>query len=145
MDMWEYFKKKYPEEAASVNYKIFKETISRFNKKLVLALIDGQEINMGHHLGSLRVRRKQRSFHKLSIDWPATAAMWKETGEKKNLVYHTSDHYFLFHWNKSGCNIKNAKAYRFRVVVNKANRQGPSFMLAEKLNTDPFAHLKFKL
>lgn len=66
-DMFRFYKTKYPE--AKEPYWLYKEVISRFNKKASDAIIFGQVLNFGNRIGNLLIKKIRRNYKKAIVDW----------------------------------------------------------------------------
>lgn len=136
-DAYKAYLKKNPK--TTVTYALYKHIIAEFNKKVAEKVLDGQVFNMGHRLGSIRIKRIPRSFNKPAIDWYETNKL-KEQGIKK-LVYYTDEYYFRWNWDKHRCMVKNKSVYTFSPTAGKnGNRKA----LVKRLRQDEFAYLNYK-
>ena len=61
-DMYAFYKKKNPK--TEVTYTLYKYVISKFNHKVVEAVLEGQTFYPGHQLGRLKIKRVERNFDK---------------------------------------------------------------------------------
>ena len=132
-DMYKYFKKKYPD--TEVTYTLYKYVISKFNHKVVDAILEGQTFYPGHQLGRLKIKRVERNFEKKSVNYFETKKL-KEQGIDK-VVYWTDDHWFRWYWEKAICQVANKSVYKF--TPTKGNRK----KLSDKLKLDEFSFLNF--
>jgi len=122
-----------------VTYALYKHIISEFNKKLSKVILDGRVFNMGHRLGTMRIKRIPRSFNRPTVDWHETNKLKKEGINK--LIYYTDDYYFRWNWDKHRCMVKNKSVYTFSPTAGAA---GNKKALVKKLREDEFAYLNFK-
>lgn len=136
-DAYRWYKKNNPN--SQVTYSMYKHVISEFNKKVSQRIMDGEIFNMGHRLGTIRIKRIPRSFNKPTIDWGETNKL-KKQGIMK-IVYFTDDFYFRWNWDKYRCRVKNKSVYTFAPTKGPG---GNSKALARKLKNDEFAYLNYK-
>lgn len=136
-EAYKFFIKKNPK--STVTYSLYKHIVSEFNKKLSLLLLEGVVFNMGHRLGTVRIKRIPRAFNKPAIDWGETNKL-KKLGINKH-VYFTDDYYYRWNWDKSKCKVRNKSVYSFAPT---AGPTGNRKALVKKLKTDEFAHMNFK-
>ena len=123
----------------NINYKIYKETICRFNKIMVEKILDGHTLYMGNKLGEIRIRKVRRNPDRPTIDWGETNKLKKQGINR--YVYFTDDWWYRWYWRKRNAQVKNKSVYSFRPT-----RGGTGNMrrLSNLLTTDEFAKLKFK-
>jgi hypothetical protein len=142
IDMFQYFKKKYPEEA---NYLLYKEVVSRFNKKISDAILEGYTFNPKFHLGKIRIKKVKRSFKKNPpIDWAESRKLQAE-GVEKYLVYYTDPYWYRWYWEKKRCTVKNKTVYCFIPTVSNSRKDGNRNKLVHILRTKPLMALKYQL
>lgn len=140
-EIYSFFKKKFSKKErdspAFIDYRKFSSVIKDFNKELSRMVIeDAAEFKMPLRLGYVRLKKYKKKPHinedgtidkkGLSIDWPASKALWaREYPGKtllelkqihnKPLVYflneHTDGYGFMFYWNKKGSNAINRSLY----------------------------------
>lgn len=123
-----------------VSYRMFTVVLDKYNKEIIVELLAGKTLNMGHYLGTLSIIQKERDFRKPAIDWKATNAHKEETGEWK-YIYYTDNSYFMFLWDKRRAKVKNKTVYKF-VAAN--GPIGAKTLLKNYLKADPFAGENFK-
>lgn len=136
-DAYNWFRKKNPD--TTVTYPLYKQVISQFNKKVSNAILEGQVFNMGHHLGTLRIKKIERTFTRPTIDWGETNKLKKQG--IKQLVYYTDDFYYRWNWDKSRSRAKNKSVYTFSPT---SGATGNRKALVHKLKGDDFAYLNYK-
>ena len=136
-DAYRAFRKKYPK--TTVTYSLYKHIIAEFNKKVSEVILDGQVFNMGHRLGTIRIKRIPRSFNKPTIDWHETNKLKKQGINK--LIYYTDDYYFRWNWDKHRCMVKNKSVYTFSPT---SGANGNKKALVRRLRQDEFAYLNYK-
>lgn len=137
LDAYKWFLKQNPD--TTITYPLYKQVISQFNKKVSEAILEGEVFNMGSHLGTLRIKKIERTFTKPTIDWGETNKLKKQG--IKQLVYFTDDYYFRWNWDKSRCRVRNKSVYTFSPTSGSGgNRKA----LVRKLKGDDFAYLNYK-
>ena len=65
--MYAHYKAKYPKSKEP--YWMYKEVISRFNRKAADAVIFGQVLNFGSNLGNLLIKKIRRNYENPKVDW----------------------------------------------------------------------------
>lgn len=136
-DAYEAYRKKNPD--TSVTYSLYKHIVAEFNKKVSERILDGEVFNMGHRLGTIRIKRIPRSFNRPSVDWYETNKLKKQGINK--LIYYTDDYYFRWNWDKHRCAVKNKSVYKFTPT---AGAKGNKKALVNRLRQDEFAYLNYK-
>jgi hypothetical protein len=143
IEMYKFFKKKHPDE--EVSYLLFKETISRFNKKMSDEILKGYTFNPGFRLGRIRIKKVRRTFKATPpIDW-AESKKLKAQGVEKYLVYFTDPYWYRWYWEKKKCVIKNKTVYSFQPTVSNSRKDGNRNKLVKILQSDPLAALRYGL
>lgn len=142
IDMYKYFKARTTED---VSYFLYKETISRFNKKISDAILTGHTFNPKFHLGRIRIKKIKRSFTTTPpIDWAESRKLQK-AGVEKYLVYYTDPYWYRWYWEKKKCTVKNKTVYSFQPTVSNSRKDGNRNKLSKILQTNPLAALKYQL
>lgn len=143
IEMYQYFKKKNPNE--EISYLLFKETISRFNKKMSDEILKGYTFNPKFHLGKIRIKKVRRSFKNTPpIDWAESRKLQKQ-GVEKYLVYFTDPYWYRWYWEKKKCTVKNKTVYSFQPTVSNSRKDGNRNKLVKILRSDPLASLRYGL
>jgi hypothetical protein len=144
-----------------MTYNLFNEITSRFNKKAVKAVIEGEVLNLGNKLGTLQIRKIQR--YNPSVNWGESLSRKqelidqgivprdKEHPEGENwLIYRNTDYYLRWSWAKrfreSGIPmLRNGKCYAFYPTHNSSNKKilGAKGLLAEANMKNSFLHLRY--
>lgn len=137
-DMYRAYKKAHKD--TDVTYAYYRAVLERFNDLLAEELLDGKVFNMGQRLGTLRIKKIQRSPNARTIDWNETKKMWSEQGYKEGFVYWTDKTYYRWAWDKCKALVKNKSAYRFDPTGGK---KGLKKRLVERLREDSFAALNY--
>jgi len=135
--MYKYYIKNNP--ASDVTYTLFKYTVSKFFKKSVIKILDGETFYLGHKLGTIRIKRVERDFSRPTIDWYETNKL-KAEGISKH-IYYTDDDWCRWCWEKNKAPLKNKSVYKFNP---SEGRNGNKKALVKRLKTDEFAHLNYK-
>jgi hypothetical protein len=162
--MYKFYKSKYPE--AKEPYWLYKETISRFNKKAADSIIFGSVLNFGNRIGNLLIKKIRRNYAKPEIDWGASRKLKAELISKNIqpkdeqhpdgaewFVYYTDPWYLRWAWSKKRiCRIKNQTVYKFVPTANRSKTASDHSMeklgnrgklvLANRLN--PNLHLLYE-
>ena len=136
-DMYAYYIKNNPD--SDVTYTLYKYTLSKFLKKAVLKILDGETFYLGHKLGAVRIKRVERNFEKPTIDWYETNKL-KAQGINKH-IYYTDNDWSRWFWEKPKAPLKNKSVYKFNPTEGKS---GNKKALVKRLKTDEFAHLNYK-
>lgn len=140
--MYKYYKKKHD---STMKYLLYKEVISRFNRKISDAILMGYTFNPKHHLGKIRIKKVKRTFKTTPpIDWYESNKL-KAQGVEKYLVYYTDPYWYRWYWEKKKCNIKNKTVYCFIPTVSNSAKNGNKNKLVKILKEDPLAALRFQL
>jgi hypothetical protein len=144
----------YRENGGTLGYEDYREVCSEFNLQAMDSVVDeGRTLEMGADLSYIRVKRVQRNFKKLSVDWKESHLLKQEildrggtpreagSEEGENwLVFRTCPFYCMFHWHKKGCKVRHRHLYRFDPT---RGQKGHKSRLVERLNNDPLAHLTY--
>ena len=147
-------------------YWMYKEVISRFNKKASDAVIYGQVLNFGHRIGNLLIKKIRRRYEKLEVDWGESKRMKaqliaaglepRKAGETTGhawLVYFSDPWYLRWAWSKRRiCKVKNQTVYKFTPTGNRSKTAGDNspnklgnrgkLVLANRLN--PTLHMVYE-
>jgi hypothetical protein len=141
-DMYKNFKKKNSDD---INYLLYKEVVSRFNKKISDEILKGYTFNPKFHLGRIRILKVKRTFKATPpIDWAESRKLQKQ-GVEKYLVYYTDPYWYRWYWEKKKCTIRNKTVYSFRPTVSNSSKQGNRNKLVKILREDPLASLRYSL
>lgn len=86
-----------------IEYKLYKEIVHEYLKKLMEAVIqDGEVVNLPNGMGKLFIKKKKTNFKKPSPDW----GTYRKEGVK---AVHTNDHSdgyrVRFHWEKKSARL----------------------------------------
>lgn len=141
IEMFKHYNKKHPKE---INYLLYKEVISRYNKKMSEHVLNGETLKLGFHLGNIRIRKVKRSFKNPVIDWAESRKLQKQ-GIEKYLVYYTDEYWYRWYWEKKKCTVKNKTVYCFIPTVSNSRKDGNKNKLVEKLRSNPLIALKYQL
>lgn len=107
--------------------------IRQVNNLLVDEIVSGNEIKLPHRMGTLEVRKCERSIKlnkngevvtNLPIDWDGTLKLWyedKEAYKDKTLLRLDEQEIYKLYYNKTNANFNNRAFYTF--VFNKELRQ----------------------
>jgi hypothetical protein len=135
-DSYKYFCFTHPEE--KIPYWMYKEVISRINKKASNAIIFGDMLNLQNNLGYLRIKKIKRNYLKPIPDWGASNKLKAQLviegkvpkdrdhpdGEEW-MVFFTDPWYLRWAWVKKGvCRVKNQTVYEFRPTANRSKTAG---------------------
>lgn len=143
-----------------MNYTLFKETISRFNKKASESLVfEGKTLNLCNTLGYLKIKKINRNLTKDHIDWYESNKLKQKYVDegyelfskdnpngKKWFVYRSDPWYLRWGWikNKGACRVKNQTVYSFNPTSNRSNgMMGNKGLLSRSNMADPLLHLKY--
>lgn len=154
--MYAYYKQKNP--TSKIPYWMFKEVVTRFNKKSSDAIIFGQILNIGNRIGHILIKKIGRNYRKPMIDWGESKRKKQElinqgiipkdqnnpTGEEW-MIFYTDPWYLRWAWGKKRvCKVKNQTVYKFIPTSNKSKKAGDNSLsklgnkgkltLANKLN-----------
>lgn len=135
-DAYKWYRKNNP--GTEVTYPLFKHIVSQFNKKVADAILEGSVFNMGFHLGTIRIKKIERTFNRPAIDWGETNKLKKQG--IKQLVYYTDDYYFRWNWDKNRCRVKNKSVYTF---CPTGGQTGNRKALVHKLKSDDLVYLNY--
>lgn len=141
IDMHKYYKKKYGD---GTPYLLYKEVISRFNKKMVDAILTGYNFNPKNNIGRIRIKKVVRKFKKPRVNW-AESNKQRKAGIVEYLVFYTAPYWYRWYWEKKKCNIKNKTVYCFIPTVSNSRKDGSRNKLSKLLQSNPLAALKFEL
>jgi len=136
--MYKAYKKANPD--TDITYPLYKTVLDLFNKKIADKILDGHMFNMGSKLGTIRIKKIERSPENKVINWPETQKMWKEQGFKEGFVYFTDKYYYRWAWEKRRCTVKNKSVYKFWPTSGK---NGLRRRLVARLKNDPFASTNY--
>lgn len=136
--MYKEYKKNNPN--TDITYPLYKTVLDLFNKKIADKILEGKSFNMGYKLGSIRIKKIERTPTNKVINWPETQALWEEQGYKKDFVYFTDKYYYRWNWEKRKCTVKNKSVYKF---IPTSGKNGLKKKLAFKLKSDPFALINY--
>jgi len=163
-DMYEFYKQKYPQ--AKEPYWMYKEVLSRFNKKASDAVIFGQVLSFGNKIGNLLIKKIRRNYEKPVVDWGESkrvkADLIREGFTPKGplqpdgkewLIYYSDAWYLRWAWvKKRVCRVKNQTVYKFTPTANRSKAAGDNspgklgnrgkLVLANKLN--PTLHMVYE-
>ena len=117
-------------------------------------LLEGKEFNMGNHLSTLSIVRRDRDPRSPRIDWGESNKYKQELLEEgqelynseinkgvKWHVYHTDEFYCKYYWRKGKCKVPNKSVYRFDATRGiKGNKE----KLISLLKEDELSYLKFR-
>ena len=135
-DMYSFYKQK--NTTSKIPYWMYKEVITRFNKKASNAVIFGQALNLTNRLGYVLIKKIKRNYEKPVVDWGKSKQLKKElldkgiklwtkedpTGEMW-MVYHSDPWYLRWAWfKKDRCRAKNNTVYKFEATSNKSKKAG---------------------
>jgi len=162
-EMYKHYKQTHP--TAKEPYWMFKEVVSRFNRKAADAVIYGQVLNFGNTIGNLLIKKIRRNYEKPVVNWGeskrikaeliASGLKPREAGSTEGhdwLIYHSDPWYLRFAWSKRRiCRVKNQTVYKFTPTSNRSKIAGdtsPSrlgnkgkLVLANKMN--PTLHMVY--
>src|SRR6185369_12024186 len=127
-DMYKFYKKKYEsDKRRPTPYWMYKEVLSRFNKKASDAIIFGQTLNLGNRLGYVLIRKIKRNYENPVPNWGESKRIKQSlidkgitpkdennpTGQEWIVFY--SDPWFLrWAWVKRMvCKVRNHGVYKF--------------------------------
>jgi hypothetical protein len=130
---------------SQIPYWMYKEVISRINKKASDAIILGDTFNLQNNLGYIRIKKIRRNYMKPVPDWGASnklkAQLVAEGKTPKDethpdgeewIVFFTDPWYLRWAWIKKGvCRVKNQTVYEFRPTSNRSKTAGDNSL--EKL------------
>jgi hypothetical protein len=143
IEMFNYFQE--VNNKPEVTYFLYKEVISRFNKKISEGILRGENFNLKERLGYIRIKKIKRSFKTTPpIDW-AESRKLQAQGVEKYLVYYTDPYWYRWYWEKKKCTVKNKSVYCFIPTVSNSSKDGNRNKLVKILREDPLAALRFKI
>lgn len=141
-DMYSYFNQQNP--TLKVPYWMYKEVLSRFNRKASDAIIFGSFLNLGANLGYILIRKIKRNYDKPKPDWGESnkikaqlIADGKTPKDQKNpngeewIKFYSDPWYLRWAWMKSTCRVKNQSVYAFAPTSNRSKKAGDNSL--EKL------------
>jgi hypothetical protein len=150
---------------AKIPYWMYKEVISRVNKKASMSIIAGGMFNLLSNLGYIRIKKIRRNYMKPVPDWGASNKLKAQviaegkTPKDQNhpdgeewMVFFTDPWYLRWAWVKKGvCRVKNQSVYEFKPTANRSKTAGDNnperlgnkgrLVLAQKLN--PILHYSY--
>src|SRR5690606_21174779 len=116
---------------------MYKEVLSRFNKKACDAVIFGAFLNLGANLGYLLIRKIKRRYDKPKPDWGESNKLKqklidegkvpkdKDHPDGEEWIKFYSDPWYLrWAWMKSTCRVKNQSVYAFVPTSNRSKTAG---------------------
>jgi len=133
-EMYELYRAKRP--TSEIPYWMFKEVISRFNKKASDTIIFGQILNLGNRLGDIFIKKINRNYRKPVVNWGASKTRKAELiaagitpkdpdhpeGEEW-IIFYTDSWYLRWAWSKRrACRVKNQTVYKFTPTGNKSKK-----------------------
>ena len=162
--MYEFFKFKNKE--SDIPYWMYKEVLSRFNKKASDAVIFGQTLNLGHRLGTILIKKIRRNYMKPLPDWGASKKAKAElikngivpkdqnnpAGEEW-IIFFTDPWYLRWAWGKFRiCKVKNSTVYKFIPTSDRSKKAGNTDMsrlgnkgkLTMANKRDPLLHIRYE-
>lgn len=147
-------------------YWMFKEVLSRYNKKVSDAIIFGQTLNLGSRLGYVQIRKIKRNYENPIPDWGESKKIKQEliskgiTPKDQNnpdgqewIVFFNDPWYLRWAWIKRKvCKVKNHTVYKFMPTANKSkkagdydlNKLGNKGKLAYANRLNPNLHLSYE-
>lgn len=155
-DIYEFYKQNNPK--SRVPYWMFKEVLTRFNKKVSDTIIMGGIFNLNNNLGYIRIKKIRRNYERAVPNWKESNFHKKKlieegkvpkgplTPEGENwMVFFTDAWYLRWAWVKRGvCRTKNQTVYEFKPTSNRSQTNGGltkealgnkgKLVLANKLN-----------
>lgn len=134
-EMYAHYKSRFPKNKEP--YWMYKEVVSRFNRKAADAVIFGEVLNFGSKIGHLLIKKIRRNYKKPVVDWGeskrAKAKILENGGIPRGpevegedwLVYYSDPWYLRFAWVKKRiCNVKNQTVYKFMPTSNRSKTAG---------------------
>lgn len=99
------------------SYGKFRQIIDEFFIAAKVAVINGQAVNLGNHVGKVCARRVERDHSNKQINWGRTMLQPKVINEKgklvpKKYIFFTDDDYCKIGLHKTG-RVKNETVYEF--------------------------------
>lgn len=99
------------------SYNKFRQIIDEFFIAAKIAVINGQAVNLGNHVGKVCARRVERDHSNKQINWGRTKLQPKILNKDgklvpKKFIYFTDDDYCRIGLHKTG-RIKNETVYEF--------------------------------
>lgn len=136
VDMYKLYKKNHTD--SNVPYWMFKEVLSRFNRKSSDAVIFGSLLNLGPKLGYLMIKKINRNYKKAIPDWGESKRIKQEIIDRGGIPkdkehpegedwikFYTDSWYLRWAWvKKYVCRIKNQSVYRFTPTANRSKKSG---------------------
>lgn len=131
-----------------ISYTLFKQLYTEFiNRVIDNWILQGEEFNMHHKLGTLKVIKKKRDFNVPRVNMHATKQAREKSGDNSIIIYFTDKIWFRFNWVKVRCYVKNKQYWSFLPNRDNGTVSPPRGMrnkLSRLLNTDPFSKERFK-
>lgn len=112
------------------SYEKFREIIDEFFLAAKVAIIEGEAVNLGNHVGKICARRVERDHSNKQVNWGRTNLQEKVLNEKtgkmvpKKLIYFTDDDYCRIGLHKTGA-LENEMVYEFSPAED--NKCGTGF------------------
>lgn len=167
-DMYKYYIKKYEPTKRMNKTKawMYREVLSRYNKKVSDLVIFGQVLNLQNRLGYIRIRKIKRNYENPIVDWAAsrknkadiinsggTPRGPKNPAGKDWVTLFDDPWYLRWAWVKrSVCKVRNHTVYKFTPTANKSKKAGDNSLdklgnrgklaLANKAN--PLLHTQYE-
>lgn len=162
-EMYKFYCKHNPDKP--VPYWMYKEVLTRVNKKASNEIIFGSVFNLGANLGYVLIRKIRRNFDKPKPDWGASNKIKKEliakgiTPKDQNnpngeewIKFYSDPWYLRWAWTKYTCKVKNQSVYAFAPTSNRSKTAGDNslpklgnkgkLVLANRLN--PALHVLYE-
>jgi hypothetical protein len=111
------------------SYGKFRQIVDEFFLAAKQAVIRGDAINLGNHIGKVCARRVERDHSNRKINWGKTSLQPKvlneETGKMvpKRFIYHTGDDYCRIGLHKTG-RVRNETVYEFAPAEDNKCKTG---------------------
>lgn len=134
-DMYRFYCTENPDN--TIPYWMYKEVLTRYNKKVSDAIIFGSFLNLGANLGYLLIRKIRRNYDKPKPDWGESNKIKKQLiadgkvpkdqthpqGEEW-IKFYSDPWYLRWAWMKSTCRVKNQSVYAFAPTSNRSKTAG---------------------
>lgn len=135
-DIYKFFKQNNPK--SKVPYWMFKEVLTRFNKKASDTIIMGGMLNLGNNLGYVRIKKIRRNYEKAEPNWKESNVQRRlllsegklpkgpDHPDGENwIVFFTDPWYLRWAWIKKGvCRVKNQSVYEFKPTSDQSRGSG---------------------
>lgn len=118
-----------------IDYSLFKQILSEFNKSISNSILEGYKFTMPFRLGALMIIKKKMNFNNLN----STIIDWQLSKKYGKVIYHLNEHShgytYKFYWDRAYRQFTLTNKYRF--VMSRTNKRRLAQLIKEE-NYDYF-------